>query len=243
MLPDSRDADLRWNDLASFHQDSVRQSRRAIRPWGISSKYKRMAVSAAGMSAEILAASVAALVWSWAEEGALRTICANTILLASITTLLFNANPLMRFDGYFILADWLEVPNLYANATAASGTFLRSAVLGLGRMPHVSIGLVAYGFACTVWRILVIGTICVVAIAILHGIGIILAAVTLTGALLPQMRAFRSSLAEGRAENLSWAWRRPALILGFVLIVLFAPLFPLLPHLGSSASPSWIERG
>ena len=169
--------------------------------WGISSKYKRMAVSAAGMSAEILAASVAALVWSWAEEGALRTICANTILLASITTLIFNANPLMRFDGYFILADWLEIPNLYANATAASSAFLRSAVLGLGRMPQVSIGLVAYGFACTVWRILVIGTICVVAIAILHGIGIVLAAVTLTGALIPQFKAFRSSLAEGRAEK------------------------------------------
>ncbi|MGA7395612.1 MAG: hypothetical protein WBW78_23420, partial [Terrimicrobiaceae bacterium] len=113
--------------------------------WGISSKYKRMAVSAAGMGAEILAASAAALVWSWTEEGALRTICANTILLASITTLIFNANPLMRFDGYFILADWLEIPNLYANAMAASSRFLRSAVLGLGRMPQVSIGLVAYG--------------------------------------------------------------------------------------------------
>ena len=201
--------------------------------WGISSKYKRMAVSAAGMSAEILAASVAALVWSWAEEGALRTICANTILLASITTLLFNANPLMRFDGYFILADWLEIPNLYANATAASSAFLRSAVLGLGRMPQVSIGLVAYGFACTVWRILVIGTICVVAIAILHGIGIVLAAVTLTGALLPQLRAFRNSLADGRGEKkLSWAWWRPALVLGLVLILLFAPLFPSPPASG-----------
>ena len=122
--------------------------------WGISSKYKRMSLSAAGMGVEILAASAAALVWSWAEEGALRTICANTILLASITTLIFNANPLMRFDGYFILADWLEIPNLYANAMAASSRFLRSAILGLGRIPQVSIGLVAYGIACTVWRIL-----------------------------------------------------------------------------------------
>ena len=199
--------------------------------WGISSKYKRMAVSAAGMGAEILAASVAALVWSRAEEGALRTICANTILLASITTLIFNANPFRRFDGYFILADWLEIPNLYANASAAASRFLRAAVLGLGSMPRASISLVSYGIACKVWQILVLVTICVVAIAILHGVGILLAAITIASAIIPQFKAFRSSRANSRAENVSWAWWRPAFVLGFILIALFAPLFPLLLHL------------
>ena len=109
---------------------------------------------------------------------------------------------------------------------AASSRFLRSAVLGLGSMPRASISLVSYGIACKVWQILVLVTICVVAIAILHGIGILLAAVTIAGAIIPQFKAFRSSRANSRAENVSWAWWRPALVLGFVLIALFAPLFP-----------------
>ncbi|MGB7792235.1 MAG: hypothetical protein WBL39_13595 [Terrimicrobiaceae bacterium] len=200
--------------------------------WGISSKYKRMAVSAAGMGAEILAASVAALVWSWAEEGALRTICANTIVLASITTLIFNANPFRRFDGYFILADWLEIPNLYANASAAASRFLRAAVLGLGSMPRASTSLVSYGIACMVWQILVLVAICVAAVAMLHGLGMLLAGITLAGALIPQVKSFRTLLTHRRAENLPWAWWRPALVLGFFLTALLPLSFPLLPLRG-----------
>jgi putative peptide zinc metalloprotease protein len=205
----------------------------ATSAWGISSKYKRMAVSAAGMGAEILAASVAALVWSFTQDGALRTICANGIVLASITTVIFNGNPFRRFDGYFILADWLEIPNLYAKGSLAASRFLQSAVFGLEqRIPRESFGLIAYGMACLVWRILIVVTICVVAVAVLHGLGAILAAITVAGVLIPQVSQFRKFLASRSSGNLRWAWWKPSLILGLVLVGLFAPLIPPPPASG-----------
>ena len=58
------------------------------------------------------AAAIAAILWSYAEPGLLRTLCYNLMVVSGFATLAFNANPLLRYDGYHILSDWLEVPNL-----------------------------------------------------------------------------------------------------------------------------------
>ena len=71
---------------------------------------------------------------------------------------------------------------------------------GRGANPRAPIRLVVYGIACTVWRILVLVAICVAAVALLHGIGILLVAITLAGALIPQVRSFRALFASCRAE-------------------------------------------
>ncbi|MFG0312668.1 MAG: PqqD family peptide modification chaperone, partial [Phycisphaerales bacterium] len=81
--------------------------------WALPSKWKRMAVGAGGMIFELFVAGVAALVWKSTADGSLiKQIAYNAMFTASVSTVIFNANPLMRFDGYFILADLLEVPNL-----------------------------------------------------------------------------------------------------------------------------------
>jgi len=72
----------------------------------------RIIVGAAGMLVETFLASVALLVWLNAEQGLVRALAFNAIWISGISTLLFNANPLLRFDGYYILADWLGIPNL-----------------------------------------------------------------------------------------------------------------------------------
>ena len=79
-------------------------------------KSHRMAVAAAGILAELLVA--AALVWPWfvLADGFLRQWVLHLILVASIGTVLFNGNPLMRFDGYYVLADWLDMPSLRERA-------------------------------------------------------------------------------------------------------------------------------
>ena len=61
---------------------------------------------------ELLLAAVATLVWWAAEPGVLSSLCLNVMLVASLGTLVLNGNPLMRYDGYYILADLIEVPNL-----------------------------------------------------------------------------------------------------------------------------------
>jgi putative peptide zinc metalloprotease protein len=81
--------------------------------WLLSSKWKRMAVSAAGVYVELLLAAAATWVW-WLTDSAtmLHQGAFAVMLYCSVHTIVCNANPLMRFDGYYVLADWLEAPNL-----------------------------------------------------------------------------------------------------------------------------------
>lgn len=77
---------------------------------------------------ELFVASIAALVWLNTQPGSLvHQIAYNAIFTASVSTILFNANPLMRFDGYFILADLLEVPNLMQRSMNQLKHFFRPA--------------------------------------------------------------------------------------------------------------------
>ncbi len=88
--------------------------------WRFSSRWHRIVVAAAGMYVELFISFVALIVWS-RSDGMLADQAYNVFLMASITTILFNANPLMRFDGYFILSDLLNVPNLYPKGTGWFG--------------------------------------------------------------------------------------------------------------------------
>jgi putative peptide zinc metalloprotease protein len=76
-----------------------------------SSKWQRMLVGAAGMLTELFIAALAFYFWLLLAPGLARSLAYNVIVLASITTLFFNANPLLRYDGYYIFVDWLESPN------------------------------------------------------------------------------------------------------------------------------------
>jgi len=70
---------------------------------------RRMVVGAGGMLVELLLSAIALFVWLNVEPGVVRSIAYNVIFIGSVSTVLFNANPLLRFDGYFILADAIEV--------------------------------------------------------------------------------------------------------------------------------------
>lgn len=80
--------------------------------WMIPSKWRRAAVGAAGMYVELWLASLATLVWWQSGPGIVHHLALNVMFVGSVSTLLFNANPLMRYDGYYILADLVEIPNL-----------------------------------------------------------------------------------------------------------------------------------
>lgn len=76
------------------------------------SKWQRMIVGGMGIAAELFIASVALMVWVNVEVGPLRALLYNVIIVAGVSSVLFNGNPLLRYDGYYILADLLEIPNL-----------------------------------------------------------------------------------------------------------------------------------
>ena len=86
--------------------------------WRFDNKWKRILTAAAGMLAEVFLAAIACYVWATSPPGPLQYHAGNVIISATLHTLLFNINPLMRFDGYCMLCDWLEIPNLSLHGRA-----------------------------------------------------------------------------------------------------------------------------
>jgi len=80
--------------------------------WMFPSKYQRMLVGAAGMIAECSIAAAGLIVFLLVQPGLIRELGFAVFVMGSVSTLLFNANPLLKFDGYYILQDWLDIPNL-----------------------------------------------------------------------------------------------------------------------------------
>ena len=96
---------------------------------------RRMVVGAAGMIVELFVASIALALWLELQPGALRAVLFNVMLIAGISTVLFNANPLLRFDGYYILSDWLEIPNLRQRAQQYLGAIFERRLFGIETPP------------------------------------------------------------------------------------------------------------
>ncbi len=86
--------------------------------WMLPSKWQRIAITAAGVYVEVLIASLATFVWWTTPPGVLHSVAFAAMLFGTVQTLLINANPLMKFDGYYALSDFLEVPNLRQKAYA-----------------------------------------------------------------------------------------------------------------------------
>src|SRR5207302_4058860 len=81
--------------------------------WTLADKWKRIIISFAGIYVELIIAAGATFVWWYTPAYPVaNNIALCVMVLCSVSTVVFNANPLMRFDGYYILADWLEIPNL-----------------------------------------------------------------------------------------------------------------------------------
>jgi putative peptide zinc metalloprotease protein len=99
--------------------------------WMLPSKWQRAFIGAAGMYVELVIASFATYVWWFSEPGMLNQLALSTMFVCSVSTVLFNANPLMRYDGYYILSDLTEIPNLRQKASAILSRKLGKWCLGL----------------------------------------------------------------------------------------------------------------
>jgi putative peptide zinc metalloprotease protein len=151
--------------------------------WRFQSKWQRIVTSAAGMMAEITCAAIAIILWSQTETGVLHQQAYSGIWIAGVATLLFNANPLMRFDGYYMLSDFLELPNLASHGQQCLKFHAKKLFLGLRPAApdypegHHSLFFM-YGVAAYIWRILICVGLCLAAGALFSGLGIIIAVVS-----------------------------------------------------------------
>jgi len=99
--------------------------------WMLPNRWHRAAIGAAGMYVELVLASIATFVWWFTEPGPLNYFSLNVMFISSVSTVLFNANPLLRYDGYYILSDILEIPNLRQKASTILNRKMGKWFLGL----------------------------------------------------------------------------------------------------------------
>ncbi len=85
--------------------------------WTLNNKWQRIMIAAAGMYVETLLAAIAILVWYFTQPGVLHYLALNVFFISTVTTVIFNANPLLRYDGYYMLSDYLEIPNLQSRGS------------------------------------------------------------------------------------------------------------------------------
>ena len=213
---------------------------------GIASRWRRMMVAAAGLYMEFFLAAIAAVVWVWTPPGSLHTLAHNAVVTGTALTIFFNANPLMRFDGYFILSDLFNMPNLSTRGRA--WTQRAQSWLLLGGKPARPLwpasreeGITAlYGAASWFWQITVVAGLLLGASVALRGGGLILAVIAAaTWVALPVGRFATSLAASIRSGTGSWA----ALILraGGLAALVGAVLF--VPWHRSVSSDGVVELG
>jgi len=203
--------------------------------WSFPSRWARIYVGAAGMVVEIFFAALCAFIWLNTGRGELiNQLAYNAMLIASVSTVLFNANPLLRYDGYYILSDFLEIPNLQKKSTDYTMGLIKRHVFGVKArepLPNVStrLWLFFYAITSTTYRVF-IGILIIVLVAfqvpvlgILMSIGGI---ITWLG--MPLFKSLKYLMVEPelhRKRAKAWAWTLAGV--GLVVILLGLIPFPL----------------
>lgn len=196
-------------------------------------KWERMLVGAAGMAVELFVAALALFVWVNVEPGTIRSILYNVIFIAGVSSILFNGNPLLRYDAYYVLADLVEIPNLGSRGMQYMGYVAQRYLFGLRDLeaPPASTGervwFVAYTVTSFVYRLFIYASIILFIAGKFFAAGVVLAGWAVVSMIvLPAGKAIRfvfSSPRLGRKRS------RAVAVSGMVLaavvaIVAFVPV-------------------
>ncbi|MGD9690313.1 MAG: PqqD family peptide modification chaperone [Phycisphaerales bacterium] len=183
--------------------------------WAFPNKWQRTAVGAAGMIFELFVAAIAALIWLNAVDGSfVHRVAYYAMVSASVATVLFNANPLMRFDGYYMLADLLEIPNLMPRSQQMLHAIVQKYLFRLRNVrfpssqPSEQAMLIVFGIASGIYRIFLFVVITLYVLGQFFIIGVLLAVwtasvwfITPIGKLVHWL-ATSNTVAENRARTI-----------------------------------------
>lgn len=200
--------------------------------WALPEKWRRIAVGAAGMLVELFVAALALFVWLTAEPGVVRTVAYNAVFLGGTSTLLFNANPLLRFDGYYILMDLLEIPNLRPRANGYLGYLCERYLFGRRdaevpvATPGERVWFVTYGIASAIYRVLVAVAIALFIAGKFFVVGVVLAALAaITWGVFPAAKGMAYLVASPRLRRV----RARAVMVSTLLLAALAVVIGFVP--------------
>lgn len=199
--------------------------------WKVRSRAERLRVGFAGIRVELTIAVWATLLWLLLPDGFLRNA---TFVLATttwISTLILNASPFLRFDGYFLLMDWLGMPNLHQRAFAIGKWRLRRALFGLADEPPEVLpkrwlrGLALFAYATWLYRLVIfIGIAILVYMMVPKPLGPILAAIELGWfifrPIVNEMKEWRERMRDILRNRRSW------IVMGLTSALLALVLLP-----------------
>lgn len=205
--------------------------------WMMPNKWPRIIIGAAGMYVETIVSSLALFGWWFTQPGLLNHLFLNVFFISSVTTVIFNLNPLMRYDGYYMLSDLLEIPNLSRKAQRLLQETFAWYCLGIRPQPDPFMPVdgrfwfVVYAAASAVYRWVVLFGITVFLYVVLkpyelQSIGIAMAVLSLVGVVFSLGQNLVHLLRAPRQDPLS----RPkmattgSIVLAVLLGVLFIPL-------------------
>jgi len=200
--------------------------------WRLKRRDQRLAVGFAGIATELAIAAWSTLAWALLPDGVPRGMAFMLATTTWVMTLAINASPFLRFDGYFLLADWLDMPNLHARAFALGRWRLREALFAFGDRPpeHLSVprqrGLILFAYATWLYRLVVFFGIAVLVYHFfIKALGIFLAIVELAWFIaLPVWRELQVIWQQRERVRRSPRGRRVAWALGIGLLVTALPL-------------------
>jgi len=209
-------------------------------------KHQRIVVGAAGIMVEMALAALAILVWLAVEPGIVRAIAANVILICGVSTLLFNGNPLLRFDAYYVLADLLEVPNLAQKSTREIGYLVQKHVFGVRNLTSPAwsrregFWLATYAILSFVYRVIILLAVSLLITSRYMFIGGLVAIWSIWMTLIsPVLKALRAPLRDARLRGIRGRIYR---LLGGVFVVLLVILFLIpLPYSTEVQGLVWVE--
>jgi putative peptide zinc metalloprotease protein len=198
------------------------------------SKWRRAGVGAAGVIVETFVAGLAMMAWTMLEPGLARALCFNVMLVAGVSTVIFNLNPLLRLDGYFIACDLLEIPNLGGRANKWWGWLAEKKLFGAdieepNATPWERFWFTVYAPASFVWRMVVLFGIALFVAERFFVIGVLMAIAGIAmGLVWPMAKALwhvgtspKLQLHRGRAMLVTFGGLAAA---AFLLAVVPAPL-------------------
>lgn len=199
--------------------------------WRLARSQDRLVVVFAGVAAEAVVATLCLLAWLLLDDGALRQLCFALATTAIGLSLLVNLNPLMRYDGYFALSDWWEIPNLQSRAFDIVCWHLRETLFALAEPPPESLPaplirkLLVYGWAAAIYRVfLFLGIALLLFYVAGKAIGIVLASIEI--GIFIVMPVMREVLEWWKLRNRIVATRRSritALWCGLFVAAIFVP--------------------
>lgn len=210
-------------------------------------KWRRVIVSGAGIMVEFALAAIAMIFWLNAEPGFARAASFNVMLIGGISTLLFNGNPLLRFDAYYILADLIEVPNLGARANKYFWYLAQRYWLGhdTAENPAVARGerkwLFWYAVISFLYRTVLSLTIATLVATKLFFVGVILALFTVAGTFV--MPVFKGAKYVLTSPKLHDHRTRAVLASGGLVVALLALFFVIpMPYGTVAQGVVWIPQ-